>query len=130
MNQHKSKFFILFLIILVILLPACSVPGTRSGSRSRADSSFTRETTIDEIDLEIKPAMRSHTLELDLEVEAGRLMLELSDPNGELQWSEVFEAPAKFDETFNLDLIVGDWILKINLEDASGNYSIRWEGSD
>jgi hypothetical protein len=74
--------------------------------------------------------MKSHTLEIDLEVEAGQISAELTDPNGDVQWSEVFEAPAKFDESFTLDLIVGDWTLKITLDEASGNYSVRWEGSN
>jgi len=128
MNQHKPPRILLLIVILVLFLLACSVSSTRSGSRSNSDAGFTHETNTDTIDMEIKPAMRSHTLDLNLEVEAGQILTKLTDPNGDVHWFEVFEVPAEFDETFVLDLIVGDWTLEIALDEASGSYSVRWEG--
>jgi hypothetical protein len=130
MDQHKPPRIILLIVILVLFLSACSGSRTRSGSHSNSDAGFTHETTTDTIDIEIKPAMRSHTLDFSLEVDTGQISTKLTDPNGDVQWSEVFEAPAEFDETFALDLIVGHWSLEITLEEASGSYSVRWEGSN
>jgi hypothetical protein len=46
-----------------------------------------------------------------------------------VQWEEEILAPARYDEAIEHDLIVGEWMLEITLQDATGSCVVDWSGS-
>jgi hypothetical protein len=123
---------IVFLVALAIFLQACSrVNGSDSRSSNSSRSHFTDETKLQVDELEVRPEMTSHRLEIkSMRLDAGQLTFRLFTPDGELQWEQTFTAPDDYRKTFELKDTPGIWKLEIETESATGNYDIYWNASD
>jgi len=62
-----------------------------------------------------------------MNLDVGQLVFRLSSPDGQVQWEEAFTAPANYTQKFDLDATPGIWRLEIELENATGDYNIKWE---
>ena len=131
MRSTRLQRVALFVILVSIVVPACTSAGTRSETARTSRSDFSFETRRDVDELEVKPDMRSNILRIKkMSLEAGQLVFRLSSPDGQVQWEKAFTAPASYQGAFELEVTPGLWKLEIELEDATGSYDIRWEASD
>ncbi|HSD84079.1 MAG TPA: hypothetical protein VLG46_09485 [Anaerolineae bacterium] len=130
--ERKITLALVLLIVLALpLISACSDFGDRSTAASASASNFVAETRIEVDELEIKPAMSYHTLEIKtVDLEGGQLTLRLLTPDGDVQWKESFTAPAHYQKTLDLDMVLGTWKLEIELKSATGNYDIQWRATN
>ena len=130
--ERKINLSLVLLIMLALpLISACAVAGTRSTSASTSRSDFVAETQVKVHELEIKPAMSYHTLEIKtMNLDDGQLTFRLLTPDGNVRWKESFTAPAHYQKTLDLDMARGTWKLEIDLQSATGNYDIQWSASN
>jgi hypothetical protein len=130
MKPPTSLPLVLLVTLALLLVPGCSDSGNRSTAASTSRSDFVAETRVEVDQLEIKPAMRYNTLEIKaMNLDTGQLIFRLLEPDGDIQWEESFTAPAHYQKTLDLDMILGTWKLEIELESATGNYDIQWRAS-
>ena len=103
---------------------------TNSESEHRSRSDFTAETGSRTITLDVRPAMTSVELDVQVTLSGGSATLRLADPNGDVRWEEEIVAPASYTESRDFGAITGEWTLEVSLEDATGGYDIHLKGSD
>jgi hypothetical protein len=131
MRIKPTLYITLFAILVSILVQACSGTVTSLTATSTSRTSFSKETSIEEVELQLKPEMVSHVLGIKkILLNAGRSAFKLTSPDGQIQWEEAFTAPANYQYSFDLDVIPGVWKLEIELEDATGSYDIQWRASN
>jgi hypothetical protein len=130
MKRNQILAGLLFLAFLALVQAACvQTSGTRARSDSRSRSSFAGESEVRIDTLEVRPAMTRASLDVRTTLAEGSMTLALTDPQGTVQWEEEIVAPARYRESIKHELITGEWTLEITLEDATGSYDIKWEGS-
>lgn len=131
MRLKKILHIILIAIMISLLVQACSSTGTSSTASSTSRSDFIAETGSEVDEVDVKPEMTSNVLRIEeMKLTAGQLVFRLSSPDGQVQWEETFTAPTNYQHTFDLDVTPGIWKLEIKLENATGNYDIRWKASN
>lgn len=124
----------LLLVLLVLVQLACAQSISRSGTHSRSEhrsrSDFVAETESRMATLDVRPAMTSVRMDVQVALSDGSATLRLTDPNGEVQWEEEIVAPANYNKSEGFGAAVGEWILEVSLEGATGGYDIRLVGSN
>jgi hypothetical protein len=132
MKQHAGLGLLLVFLALVQVACAQSVnrSGTNSESESRSRSDFTTETESRTMTLDVRPAMTSVRLDVQVTLSGGSAILRLTDPNGEVQWEEEIVAPANYSKSKGFEAGAGEWALEVSLENATGGYDIHLKGSD
>lgn len=117
-------------ILALTFVPACSSTGSHSAATSNSKSNFTVKNRLDVDELEVKPAMSTHTLRIKTSLGAGQLTFRLFKPDGGVQWEKTLTTRANYQQAFDLDVTPGTWKLEIVLENASGDYDVRWKASN
>jgi hypothetical protein len=132
MKRHAGLGLLLVFLALVQVGCAQSVShsGTNSESESRSRSDFTAETGSRTITLDVRPAMTSVDLDVQVTLSSGSATLRLTDPNGDVRWEEEIVAPASYSKSTGFEAVAGEWALEVSLENATGGYDIQWRGSD
>jgi hypothetical protein len=124
----------LLLVFLALVQIGCaqsvSHSGTNSKSENRSRSDFTAETESRTVTLDVRPAMTSVDLDVQVTLSGGSATLRLADPNGDVRWEEEIVAPASYSESRHFEAVAGEWMLEVSLEDATGGYDIQLIGSD
>ena len=128
----KSRwiFPVILALVLIVCMPACSSSGTRSSSDSRSRTNFEDKTETRIRTLEVRPAMTSNDLNMQVNLTAGSANWTLTDPKGDVRWEERIAAPAHRNESREFEPIVGEWTLKLSLENATGGYDVHWHASN
>ena len=131
MKRNQILVGLLFLAFLALAQAACvQSTGTHAKSDSRSRSSFAGESEVRIDTLEVRSAMTRASLDVRVTLSQGAVTLVLTDPQGVVHWEEEIVAPARYDESIEHALIVGEWTLEITLQDATGSCDIRWQGSN
>ena len=133
MKRSRTKSVLLLLVVFALVQVACALSfsssGTSSSSEHRSRSDFTDETEARIATLDVRPAMTSINLRMQVNLESGTLTRTLTDPTGDVRWEEEVVAPARRDESREFEPIVGEWTLKMSLEGATGGYDVHWQAS-
>ena len=134
MRQTRRKSRLVFLVILALVLivcvPACGSSGTHSSSDSRSRTDFEDKTETKITTLEVRPATTSNDLSVQMDLTAGSVIWMLMDPAGNVRWEEEIVAPAHWNESREFEPAVGEWTLRISLENATGGYDVHWQASN
>lgn len=88
---------------------------------------FSAETRNDVVEHDVYSGRSSNSLRVEMNLDVGQLVFRLSSPDGQVQWEEAFTAPVNYTQKFDLDATPGIWKLEIELENATGDYNIKWE---
>lgn len=131
-TRHKSRlvFLVILAPMLIVCVQACSSPGTHSSSDSRSRTDFEDKTEIRITTLEVRPAMTSNDLRVRVDLTEGSMSWTLTDPEGDVRWEEESVAPAHWNESREFEPIVGEWTLRLSLENATGGYDVHWQASN
>ena len=129
---HKLRwmFLVILALVLIVCVQACGSTGTHSSSDSRSRTDFEDKTEIRITTLEVRPAMTSNDLCVRVDLTEGSMSWTLTDPEGDVRWEEEIVAPARWHESREFEPIVGEWTLKISLENATGGYDVHWQASN
>ena len=134
MRQTRRKSRLVFLVILALVLivcvQACGSAGTHSSSDSRSRTDFEAKTETRITTLEVRQAMTSNDLSMRVDLTEGSMSWTLTDPEGDVHWEKEIVAPAHWNESHEFKPIVGEWTLKISLENATGGYDVHWQASN
>ena len=133
MNQNHSKLRPLLVALVLIQLAwvqSCGFSRSHSSSEHHARSNFTDETETRLMTLDVRSAMTSVDLRVQVALMDGALTWTLMDPDGDVRWEEEVVAPARRNESRAFEPIVGEWTLEVSLEEATGGYDILWQASD
>ena len=99
--------------------------GARSASEQKRDVSFANSTEVVAYPFHLDNSTDVVRLSLSVEVEHGLVRWELIDPSGAVRSRIGTTERASMDET-ELKGMKGDWLLRMNFQDATGRYEIRW----
>jgi hypothetical protein len=92
----------------------------------KKDESFTNETKVVEYRFRLDSSSGMVRLNISAEVEHGLVRWELIDPTGAVRTKIGTTEHATMDTT-NIQAIKGEWLLRVTLKDATGQYKIHWE---
>lgn len=65
-------------------------------------------------------------LHLRVEVASGAMRWTVTDPEGVIRWADGATGGVHVDETREMSPVVGTWLLRLELFDASGFYGLHW----
>jgi hypothetical protein len=131
MKRYAGLGFSLF---LALVLAACAQSighsGTSSSSEHHSRSDFVTETESRTMTLDVRSAMTSVRLDVEITLSGGSAIFRLTDPSGEVCWEEEITGPDRYKEIHKFAPVVGDWTLYLALEDATGGYDLRWSATN
>src|SRR5271155_2446632 len=90
----------------------------------KKDESFTNETKVVEYRFRLDSSSGMVRLNISAEVEHGLVRWELIDPTGAVRTKIGTTEHATMDTT-NIQAIKGEWLLRVTLKDATGQYKIH-----
>lgn len=91
----------------------------------KKDESFTNETDVQEYKFSLDKSSGTVHLNVAAEIQRGRIRWELIDPAGAVR-SKVGITEHGSMNTDGIKSIKGEWLLRVTLEDATGNYHLHW----
>ncbi len=121
MNK-KLKIFVI--LTLVSILISCGIKNQSKAHYNLQEGEQIKDTYY----YEVEKGFKEITLKIDLELEKGEVEFRLVDPNGKIQWIETIDSTKKFNQTKELEKIIGKWDLifdSIN-QSAEGRLSLEF----
>ena len=103
--------------------PVTAVPAT--SEKLEKDERFTDQSKVEEYKFNIDNSAGMVHLKVDAEINHGRVQWELIDPSGTVR-SRVRITEHGSMDTDDIKAIKGEWRLRMTLEDATGQYRVRW----
>jgi hypothetical protein len=91
----------------------------------KKDETFTSKTDVREYKFSLDDSSGMVHLNVAAEIHRGRIGWELIDPTGAVR-SKVGTTEHGSMNTDGIKSIKGEWLLRVTLEDATGNYHIHW----
>jgi hypothetical protein len=122
-----KKIFVTILLILLILLSACTrkIGWVGMNYDSKMKASYTGfngpESAIIRLD-----AGEEFVLQYQVTVEEGGLMLQLTGPEGQIVWTETFQADDEGQFQFTTEN-GGRYLLQAIGSETRGSYDLSWE---
>jgi hypothetical protein len=107
----------------VVSRPVTAVPAT--SEKLEKDESFTDQSKVEEYKFNIGNSTGMVHLKVDAEIHRGRVRWELIDPSGAVR-SRVGTTERGSMDTDDIKAIKGEWLLRMTLEEATGEYHVRW----
>ena len=95
-------------------------------SKLNQEERFTNKTDSLEYRLRLENPADTVHLTVSAEVEHGLVRWELIDPTGATR-SRIGTTERASMDTTNIQVIKGEWVLRMSLQDATGRYHICWE---
>src|SRR5271168_4561508 len=91
----------------------------------KKDETFANKTDVREFKFSLDGSSDMVHLDVAAEIQRGRIRWELIDPTGAVR-SRVGTTEHGSMNTDGIKSIKGEWLLRVTLEDATGNYHLRW----
>jgi hypothetical protein len=107
----------------VVSRTVTAVPAT--SEKLEKDESFTDQSKVEEYKFNIGNSTGMVHLKVDAEIHRGRVRWELIDPSGAVR-SRVGTTERGSMDTDDIKAIKGEWLLRMTLEEATGEYHVRW----
>ncbi|GMQ62945.1 hypothetical protein [Vallitalea maricola] len=117
----------IFMIVCIFILTLTSCIYVEDESKSKYDIQKGKKIT-DTYYYEVKENFEGIKLNIQLDIEEGKVEFELKNPNGDIEWSNVVEGEINYNETKEFEKVVGKWTLNFNSIDnsAQGNLKIKF----
>jgi hypothetical protein len=128
--KPRWTFSVILALVLIVCVQACGSSGTRSSSDSRSRTDFQDKTETKITTMEVRSVMTSNDLRVRVDLTEGAASWTLTDPAGDVRWEEEIVAPARWNELREFEPVVGEWTLKLSLENATGGYDVHWQASN
>jgi hypothetical protein len=106
----------------IVSSPAAAAAPTSELSK---DESFTNQSDVREYRVTLDTDNDDVHLTVNAEIKHGLLRWELVDPTGAVRTRIGTTERASMD-TSNIKAIKGEWLLRVTLESATGNYQVHW----
>jgi len=71
-------------------------------------------------------ATGSGRLTIDLVLKSGSAAWTFSDPSGHPRWTDSLAQGSSRNESRRFELMPGNWVLKLSLQNVTGQYDARW----
>ena len=131
--MKKSRYIAILLAGMLLALTGCSsiLNGTSQVSTRSEKSNFDAATEVKVTELVIEPGMAVHTLSIrKIKLTSGTLKITLIGPDESVVWEQTFADSADFRRDLTLDLLLGKWILRIELTEATGSFDLVWRAGN
>jgi hypothetical protein len=114
---------------MLLILTAAFAVGVYGDGSSRFDDiqRFTSRTDTFDYKFEISTSEKAARLRVTAHISAGQVEWVLRDPKGDVRLQGYNESGRSQGDTGNLIPEAGTWTLHIDLQNASGQYAVRWE---
>ncbi|MBN1259477.1 MAG: hypothetical protein JXB35_02250 [Anaerolineae bacterium] len=128
----KRRVAISVLGMLVLLSLACtfsrSLEFDMGASTGRSFANFDDETDVRIVTFDFPATAEQGELDFEIDVTSGSASWTLTDPTGEIRAQGALgEGVHHYAESWDFDPVVGEWVLALNLERASGQYTAAWK---
>jgi hypothetical protein len=116
-------------LAMLLILTAAFAVGVYGDVASRVDEiqRFTAKTDTFDYKFEVSTSEKTARLRVTARISAGEVEWVLRDPNGDVRLQGYNDSGRSQGDTGNLTPEAGTWTLHIDLQNASGEYAVRWE---
>jgi hypothetical protein len=131
--RTRKNLSISILLVLAIGLVACSAANGSTSMKSKQSSKadFEDKTEVTTGEMEIRTGMIENVVTIQkMVLQTGSITITLYRPNGDVFLTKTFIAPVDTSEGIKMDLDTGVWKMKMEYEDATGNFFIKWNANN
>ena len=116
-------------IAMLLAMTAAFAIGVYGDVANRVDEiqRFTAKTDVFDYHFEVSTSDKSARLRVTARISSGQVEWALRDPKGEVRLQGYNDSGRSHGDTGNLTPEVGTWTLHVELQNASGEYAVRWE---
>lgn len=122
MNKKLKKLIVLTGVLSLILM-SCAVKNQSKANYNIQEGQRIKDTYYYDVEEDFK----GMSLEIDLILEKGEVEFELIDPDGEIRWNEKVDSTKEFKEKKEFEKLVGEWDLRFENVDESGEGKLNLE---
>lgn len=123
--SNKKMLSAVGMLLILSLLAGCSRIFANNDNTTAQRDKITNETHTDIIKHVVTNHANKFIVSVEMSASAGSFTWALIDPNGAEQWNGAVDAGQTYDKSRQLPLTPGTWIFKIDMQAASGSYSIN-----
>jgi hypothetical protein len=129
MKSFRNLAAILALLALLGSQLACNFSRSLSfisnSNSSRSEWQMENRTAQVELSYDVKEIMKTVSLDIDIDLQQGAMTWRLIQPDGKTAWEGgAIEQISK--ELRQFDAVQGEWVLQVELTEATGKYRIYW----